>query len=61
MYIIAENIQILATGVKKALRDQDGAYIRNLIARMRDAGADCIDLNIGPSKRRGHEILPWLV
>jgi len=61
MYIVAENIQILATGVKKALRDQDGAYIRNLIARMRDAGADCIDLNIGPSKRHGHEILPWLV
>jgi 5-methyltetrahydrofolate corrinoid/iron sulfur protein methyltransferase len=61
MYIIAENIQILATGVKKALRDRDGPYFRNLIAKMRDAGADCIDLNIGPSKRRGHEILPWLV
>jgi 5-methyltetrahydrofolate corrinoid/iron sulfur protein methyltransferase len=61
MYIVAENIQILATGVKRALRNRDGAYIRNLIARMRDAGADCIDLNIGPSKRRGHEILPWLV
>ena len=61
MYIIAENIQILATGVKKALAAQDGAYFRNLIARMRDAGADCIDLIIGPSKRRGHEILPWLV
>ena len=61
MYIIAENIQILATGVKKALAAQDGAFFRNLIARMRDAGANCIDLNIGPSKRRGHEILPWLV
>ena len=61
MYIIAENIQILATGVKKALAARDGAFFRNLIARMRDAGASCIDLNIGPSKRRGHEILPWLV
>jgi len=61
MYIIAENIQIMATGVKKALADRDGAYFRNLIAKMRDAGADCIDLNIGPSKRHGHEILPWLV
>lgn len=61
MYIIAENIQILATGVKRAIADRDGAYFRNLIAKMRDAGADCIDLNIGPSKRHGHEILPWLV
>lgn len=61
MYIIAENIQILATGVKKALAERDGAYFRNLIAKMEEAGADCIDLNIGPSKRHGHEILPWLV
>jgi 5-methyltetrahydrofolate corrinoid/iron sulfur protein methyltransferase len=26
-----------------------------------DAGAQAIDLNIGPQKKRGHEILPWLV
>ena len=61
MYIIAENIQIMATGVKRALRDRDGAYFRNLIAKTVDAGASAIDLNIGPSKRHGHEILPWLV
>lgn len=61
MYIIAENIQIMATGVKNAIADRDGAFFRNLIARMVDAGASAIDLNIGPSKRRGHEILPWLV
>jgi 5-methyltetrahydrofolate corrinoid/iron sulfur protein methyltransferase len=28
---------------------------------MAEAGADAIDLNIGPNRRRGHEILPWLV
>jgi 5-methyltetrahydrofolate corrinoid/iron sulfur protein methyltransferase len=61
MYIIAENIQIMATGVKRALRDRDAAYFRNLIAKTVDAGASAIDLNIGPSKRHGHEILPWLV
>jgi 5-methyltetrahydrofolate corrinoid/iron sulfur protein methyltransferase len=61
MYIIAENIQIMATGVKRALRDRDGAYFRNLIAKTAEAGASAIDLNIGPSKRHGHEILPWLV
>jgi 5-methyltetrahydrofolate corrinoid/iron sulfur protein methyltransferase len=61
MYIIAENIQILATGVKKAIADRDAPYFRNLIAKMQDAGASAIDLNIGPSKRHGHEILPWLV
>ena len=61
MYIIAENIQILSQNVKKAIAEKDGAYFRNLIAQLDEAGADAIDLNIGPNKRRGHEVLPWLV
>lgn len=61
MYIIAENIQIMATRVKEALAARDAAYFRNLIAKLQDAGASAIDLNIGPSKKAGHEILPWLV
>ncbi len=61
MYIIAENIQIMSPRVKKAIAERDGAFFRNLIARMAEAGASAIDLNIGPSKKRGHEILPWLV
>ena len=61
MYIIAENIQILATRVKEAIAERDGAYFRKTIAQLVDAGADAIDLNIGPSRKAGHEILPWLV
>lgn len=61
MYIIAENIQILSSRVKDAIQAKDGAFFRNLIARLVDAGADAIDLNIGPNKKRGHEVLPWLV
>jgi len=61
MYIIAENIQILSQRVKQAIAERDGAYFRNLIARLEEAGASAIDLNIGPNRRRGHEVLPWLV
>jgi 5-methyltetrahydrofolate corrinoid/iron sulfur protein methyltransferase len=61
MYIIAENIQILSGGVKKAIANRDGAFFRDLIVKMEEAGADAIDLNIGPNRRRGHEVLPWLV
>jgi 5-methyltetrahydrofolate corrinoid/iron sulfur protein methyltransferase len=32
-----------------------------MAVKMVEAGADAIDLNIGPQKKRGHEILPWLV
>jgi 5-methyltetrahydrofolate corrinoid/iron sulfur protein methyltransferase len=61
MYIIAENIQILSQRVKDAIAAKDGAYFRSLIAQMAEAGASAIDLNIGPNKKRGHEVLPWLV
>ena len=61
MYIIAENIQILSSKVKKAIREKDDAFFRNMVARLEEAGADAIDLNIGPNKKRGHEVLPWLV
>ena len=61
MYIIAENIHIISPSVKQAVAEKDGAFFRNLIAELVDAGADAIDLNIGPNRRRGHEVLPWLV
>ena len=61
MYIIAENIQILSAEVKRAIAERDSAFFRNLIARLEEAGADAIDLNIGPNKKLGHEVLPWLV
>jgi 5-methyltetrahydrofolate corrinoid/iron sulfur protein methyltransferase len=61
MYIIAENIQILSESVKKAIAEKNGAFFRDLIVKMEEAGADAIDLNIGPNRKRGHEVLPWLV
>jgi 5-methyltetrahydrofolate corrinoid/iron sulfur protein methyltransferase len=61
MQIIAENIHIISPRVKTAITERDGAFFRNLIARLADAGACAIELNIGPNKKRGHEILPWLV
>ena len=61
MYIIAENIQILSTRVKNALADKDEGFFRSEIARLAEAGADAIDLNIGPARRNGAEVLPWLV
>jgi len=61
MYIIGENIHIMAPKVKQALADQDAKFFQDLAVRMVDAGADAVDLNIGPQKKRGHEILPWLV
>jgi 5-methyltetrahydrofolate corrinoid/iron sulfur protein methyltransferase len=61
MYKIGENIHIVSPKVKEALSERDGAFFVGLARRQRDAGADVIDLNIGPRKKDGPEVVNWLL
>jgi cobalamin-dependent methionine synthase I len=61
MYIIGENIHIISPKVKEAVANKDAGFFQDLAIRMVEAGANAVDLNIGPQKKRGVEILPWLV
>jgi 5-methyltetrahydrofolate corrinoid/iron sulfur protein methyltransferase len=61
MYIIGENIQILAPRIKMAIADRDPAYIRELARKQVDHGANTLDLNIGPRKRDGIEVMQWMI
>ncbi len=61
MYIIGENIHIISPRVKEAFAQQDLRFFQDLAVKQVEAGAQMIDLNIGPQKKAGHEILPWLV
>jgi 5-methyltetrahydrofolate corrinoid/iron sulfur protein methyltransferase len=61
MYIIAENFHIISPKFKQAVQEKDAGYVKDMAVKMVEAGADAIDLNIGPQKKRGHDILPWLV
>lgn len=61
MKIIGENIHILSPRVKEALANRDLSFFQESAKRQVAAGAWAIDLNIGPQKKLGHEILPWLV
>jgi 5-methyltetrahydrofolate corrinoid/iron sulfur protein methyltransferase len=61
MYLIGENIQILAPKIKAALAERDPAYIRELARTQVEHGAKTLDLNIGPRKRDGIEVMQWIV
>ena len=61
LYKLGENIHILSPKVKQALADRDGAFFVDLAQRQRAAGADALDLNIGPQKKSGPEVMDWLV
>jgi len=61
MYKIGENIHIISPKVKEAIRERDGGFFVELARRQKTAGADVLDLNIGPQKKSGPEIMDWLV
>lgn len=61
MYIIGENIHIISTKVKEALRERDIRFFQELAVRQVDAGAQALDLNLGPRKKDGEEVFPWMV
>jgi cobalamin-dependent methionine synthase I len=61
MLIIGENIQILSPAVRTAIDTRDAAFIQALAKRQAMTGADYIDLNTGPRKKDGTEVMPWLV
>jgi 5-methyltetrahydrofolate corrinoid/iron sulfur protein methyltransferase len=60
MFVIAENIQIRATRVQEALNERNGAFLQDMARKMVEAGAHMIDLNIGPRKKDGPEVMTWL-
>lgn len=61
MYIIGENIHIISTKVKEALRERDVRFFQELAVRQVEAGAQALDLNLGPRKKDGEEVFPWMV
>jgi cobalamin-dependent methionine synthase I len=60
MYIIGENIHILSDKVKEALKNRDGRFFQELAVKQLEAGAQAIDLNMGPRKADWAEIFPWM-
>jgi len=60
MYIIGENIHILSDKVKEALKNRDGRFFQELAVKQYEAGAQAIDLNMGPRKADWAEIFPWM-
>ena len=61
MYIIGENIHILSDKVKEALKNRDGRFFQELAIKQVEAGANALDLNMGPRKADWAEIFPWMV
>jgi 5-methyltetrahydrofolate corrinoid/iron sulfur protein methyltransferase len=58
---IGENIQILNKRVRAAIDSREPSYLQRLAKEQVQKGAHMLDLNVGPRKRDGAEVLPWLI
>jgi len=61
MYIIGENIHIISDKVKAALREKDAKFFQDLAVKQAEAGAQALDLNLGPRKKDWDKVFPWMV
>ena len=61
MKIIGENIQIIAKQVRAAVDNRDKGSIQDLAKKQAGAGASFLDLNIGPRKKDGVEVMQWMI
>ncbi len=59
MILIGENINVISKTIGPALKGRDPKPIQELAKAMTDV--DYLDINIGPARRAGDELMEWVV
>ena len=61
MILIGENINIMSKTIGPALKERNPGPIQQLAKAEVEAGIDYLDLNIGPARKAGDELMEWVV
>jgi len=61
MILIGENINIMSKTIGPALRERNAGPIQELAKAETEAGMDYLDLNVGPARKAGDEMMGWAV
>ncbi|MFH1662457.1 MAG: dihydropteroate synthase [Chloroflexota bacterium] len=61
MILVGENINIISKTIGPALKERDPEPIQKMAKAEESAGIDYLDLNIGPARKAGDELMSWLV
>ncbi|MHC5034747.1 MAG: dihydropteroate synthase [Planctomycetota bacterium] len=61
MFVIGERINGMFLEVKKAVEQRDKGPIQDLALRQIRAGADALDVNVGPTKGKAVDNMLWLI
>ncbi len=61
MILIGENINIMSETIGPALRERNPEPLQELVKAEVEAGIDYLDINIGPARKTGDELMAWAV
>jgi 5-methyltetrahydrofolate corrinoid/iron sulfur protein methyltransferase len=61
MILVAESINIMSKSLGPAMREKNPKPIQEMAKAEAEAGADYLDINIGPARRAGNEMMEWVV
>lgn len=59
--VVAENINIMSKYTGNAMREKNPGPIQEWAQKLTERGADLLDLNLGPARKGGPEMMQWLV
>jgi len=61
MLLIGESLNVISTKIGRAYKERDPKPIQEEALEQKKLGMDYIDINLGPAKKDGHELMPWVV
>ena len=61
MLMIGENLNVMVKKIGTAMKDKDPKPIQELAIAEAGAGVDFIDINLGPARKGGGEMMEWMV
>jgi len=61
MLLLGESLNVISKKIGRAFKERDPKPIQEEALFQKEKGMDYIDINLGPAKKDGHELMPWLV
>ena len=61
MLLIGESLNVISKKIGRAFKEQDPKPIQEEALFQREKGMDYIDINLGPAKKNGPELMPWVI
>ncbi len=59
--VVAENINVMSKKIGGAMKAREKKPIQDLAVKLAENGSDILDINLGPARKAGDELMDWVV